>query len=34
LEDTEDRAYALLGIAQALLKMEDVRLPYSAIQIH
>lgn len=34
LEDSEDHAYALLGIAQALLKMEDVRLPYSAIQIH
>lgn len=34
LADTEDRAYALLGIAQALLQIEDVALPYSAIQIH
>jgi aminopeptidase N len=34
LTDTEDRAYALLGIAQALLEIDDVKLPYSAIQIH
>lgn len=34
LVNTEDRAYALLGIAQALLEIEDVKLPYSAIQIH
>ncbi len=34
LTDHEDRAYALLGIAQALLKTGDVKLHYSAIQIH
>jgi hypothetical protein len=34
LADAEDRAYALLGIAQALLEIDDARLPYSAIQIH
>lgn len=34
LTDKEDRAYALLGIAQALLKIGEVKLPYSAIQIH
>jgi hypothetical protein len=34
LVDTEDRAYALLGIAQAMLEIDDVKLPYSAIQIH
>jgi hypothetical protein len=34
LVDQEDRAYALLGIAQALLKIGEVKLPYSAIQIH
>jgi hypothetical protein len=34
LADAEDRAYALLGIAQALLEIDDARLPYNAIQIH
>jgi hypothetical protein len=34
LADAEDRAYALLGIAQALLGVDDVKLPYNAIQIH
>jgi tetratricopeptide (TPR) repeat protein len=34
LADPEDRAYALLGIAQALLEIDDVSLHYSAIQIH
>lgn len=34
LDDSEDRAYALLGIAQALLGIDDAKLPYSAIQIH
>jgi hypothetical protein len=34
LADSEDRAYALLGIAQSLLEMDDIKLPYSAIQIH
>ncbi len=34
LADAEDRAYALLGIAQTLLGIDDVKLPYSAIQIH
>jgi tetratricopeptide (TPR) repeat protein len=34
LTDAEDRAYALLGIAQALLGIDDVKLPYNAIQIH
>ena len=34
LADDEDRAYALLGIAQALLKIGEVKLPYSAIQVH
>jgi tetratricopeptide (TPR) repeat protein len=34
LADTEDRAYALLGIAQALLEINDVMLPYSALPIH
>ncbi len=34
LSDTDDRAYALLGIAQALLGIGEVKLPYSAIQIH
>jgi hypothetical protein len=30
----EDRAYALLGIAQRLLEIDDLKLPYSAIQVH
>ncbi len=34
LKDAEDRAYSLLGIAQALLDAGDVKLPYNAIQIH
>jgi len=34
LADTEDRAYALLGIAQALLQIDEVKLPYNAIQVH
>jgi hypothetical protein len=34
LKDNKDRAYALLGIAQALLGIGDVKLSYSAIQIH
>ena len=34
LADAEDRAYALLGIAQALLEIGEAKLPYSAIQIH
>jgi toxin ParE1/3/4 len=34
LTDSEDRAYALLGIAQALLQIDDVKLPYGAIQLH
>ena len=34
LKDPEDRAYALLGIVQVLLEIGDVKLPYSAIQIH
>jgi hypothetical protein len=34
LEATEDRAYALLGIAQALLGIDDPKLPYGAISIH
>jgi hypothetical protein len=34
LADAEDRAYALLGINQALLGIGDVRLPYSVIQVH
>jgi outer membrane protein assembly factor BamD (BamD/ComL family) len=34
LADAEDQAYALLGIAQALLGIDDVRLPYNPIQIH
>jgi hypothetical protein len=32
--DSDDRAYALLGIAQSLLELDDVKLPHSAIQIH
>jgi BioD-like phosphotransacetylase family protein len=34
LVDPGDRTYALLGVAQALLEIDGVRLPYSAIQIH
>lgn len=34
LADSEDRAYALLGVAQSLLEIDDIKLPYSAIQIH
>jgi hypothetical protein len=34
LSDKEDRAYAFLGIAQALLGIGEVKLPYSTIQIH
>ena len=34
LEDARDRAYALLGIAQALLGFDDPKLPYSEISIH
>jgi hypothetical protein len=34
LPDAEDRAYALLGIAQTLLGIDDTRLPYTAIQVH
>ncbi len=34
LADTEDQAYALLGVAQALLQIDEVKLPYNAIQVH
>jgi len=34
LADTEDRAYALLGIAQSLLGIDNVKLPYNVIQVH
>jgi hypothetical protein len=34
LVGAEDRTYALVGIAQALLDIGKVELPYSAIQIH
>ncbi len=34
LADTEDRAYALLGVVQALLQIGEVKLPYNAIQVH
>jgi len=34
LSTAEDRAYALLGVAQALLGMDTYKLPYSAIQFH
>jgi len=34
LPDPEDRAYSLLGIAQSLLGIDDVKLPYSAIFVH
>jgi len=34
LSNAEDRAYALLGVAQALLDMDTFKLPYSAIQFH
>jgi hypothetical protein len=34
LSDSEDRAYALVGLAERLLAIEDVKLPYNAIQMH
>lgn len=34
LADDVERASAFLGIAQSLLKIDDIKLPYSAIQIH
>ena len=34
LADNEGRAYALLGIAQALIEIDNVKLGYSAIHIH
>ncbi len=34
LKDVEDRAYALLGIAQALLNIDKVKLGYGSIQVH
>lgn len=34
LEDTEDRAYALLGIADALLGINNAKLPYNVISTH
>jgi tetratricopeptide (TPR) repeat protein len=34
LRDPEDRAYALVGIAQANLGVADVKLPYNAINVH
>jgi hypothetical protein len=34
LTDAEDRAYALLGIAQAVLGIGSMKLPYAAIRIH
>jgi hypothetical protein len=34
LTDPEDRAYAMLGIAQALLEIDNLKLHYSAIQVH
>lgn len=34
LADNTDRAYSLLGLAQALLQIDRVKLGYSAIQVH
>ncbi len=34
LTDPEDRAYALLGVAEGLLDYDDPKLHYSVIQIH
>ena len=34
LSDPEDRAYALIGIAQALTGTGDIKLPYSAFNVH
>jgi hypothetical protein len=34
LADNNDRAYSLLGLAQALLQIDKVKLGYSAIQVH
>ena len=34
LRDPEDHAYACLGIAQALLGIDDTNLPYSSFQVH
>ena len=34
LRDSDDRAHALLGAAQAFLKVGDVKLPYTAILVH
>lgn len=34
LKDVEDRAYALLGVAQALLDVGETRLGYTAITVH
>jgi tetratricopeptide (TPR) repeat protein len=34
LPDSEDRSYALIGLAERLLEIEDTKLPYSAIQMH
>ena len=34
LVDVEDQAYVLLGVAQALLEMDDVKAGYSAIMVH
>ncbi len=34
LVDIQDRTHALLGISQALLEIEEVKLGYTAIQVH
>jgi hypothetical protein len=34
LPDPEDRAYSLLGVAEALLDINPATLPCDAIQIH
>ena len=34
LPDIQDRTHALLGISQALLEIEEVKLGYTAIQVH
>jgi len=34
LSSAEDRAYVLIGILEAVLGIDDVRLPYNALQIH
>jgi hypothetical protein len=34
LKNMEDRAYALLGIAESLLEIDNVKLRYTAVQFH